>query len=188
MAAFDSCFFFPNSVSEWGLQPRLGSVCAGAGRKRRFQKVPEGSARFRCVLVQVPEASSGRFRVPKGSGGFWRVLVQVPEAGAGSGGRFWRQVPDIFGRCRRVSEGAGGFQKVPECWQAQRFRKVWGGLEGSGEQNNAPICRFAIEKVNAHDTAMYALLLLGIPPKLIVISFQAGRGPRELKILILQAA
>ena len=105
-------------------------------------------------------------QVPEGSRGFCKVPVC---AGAGSGGRFWRQVPDIFGRCRRVSEGAGGFQKVPECWQAQRFRKVWGGLEGSGEQNNAPICRFAIEKVNAHDTAMYALLLLGIPPKLIFL-------------------
>ena len=84
-------FFFPNSESPWGLQPRLVPVCAGAGPRRRFRKDPEGSA-IRCVLVEVPEA------------GF-----------------------------RRVSEGAGGLQKVPEFWrrwQVQRFRKVWGGSRG----------------------------------------------------------
>ena len=40
----------------------------------RFRKqVPEGSGEFRCVLVQVPEAGSGRFRrVPA-------CARQVPE-------------------------------------------------------------------------------------------------------------
>ena len=43
------------------------------------------------------------------------------------------------------------------------------------EQNNAPMCRFEIEKANGHDTAMYALLLLGIPPKLIIFLPKCGR-------------
>ena len=78
----------------------------------------------------------------------------------------------------QVPEGSGGFHKVPVCagvaasgvcGGSGRFRRVKGQaqvLEGFAS-NNAPMCRFEIEKANAHDTAMYALLLLGIPPKLI---------------------
>ena len=120
--------FFPNSGSSWGLQPRLAPGCSGAGRRRRFQKVPEGSARFRIVLVQVPEA---------GSGGFRKVLDGSSKFRSVGGG----------GRCK----GSGRFWRV---------------LLAS-EQNNAPMCRFEIEKTIAHDTAMYALLLLGISQKLI---------------------
>ena len=57
------------------------------------------------------------------------------------------------------------------CGGSGRFRRVKGQahvLEGFAS-NNAPMCRFEIEKANAHDTAMYALLLLGIPPKLIYL-------------------
>ena len=44
------------------------------------------------------------------------------------------------------------------------------------EQNNAPMCRLEIDKANARDTAMYALLLLGIPPKLVfnTVSFPSN--------------
>ena len=126
------------------------------------------------MLVQVPEASSGGFQ-------------EVPtRACAGSGSRFRKVSESSGGRFGRVLEGAGGFQKVPDCWRRWqeglgRFQKV---PEGSGEsrarrrfwrvllayeQNNVPMCRFEIEKANAHDAAMYALLLLGIPPKLLVL-------------------
>ena len=78
----------------------------------------------------------------------------------------------------QVPEGSGGFHKVPVCagvaasgvcGGSGRFRRVKGQaqvLEGFAS-SNAPMCRFEIEKANAHDAAMYALLLLGIPPKLI---------------------
>ena len=53
-------------------------MCAGVGSGGRFRKVPE------CSWCEVPEgAGSGRF------GGFRCVLVQVPESGSG---RF-RRVP-----------------------------------------------------------------------------------------------
>ena len=161
-----------------GLQARVPEGSGG------FREVPEGYTegygRFRSVLVQVPEASSGRFgkvlaasegrfrrqgsnvrlcrfrgsgsRFPEGFGKFRKVPVC---AGASSGGRF----------CR-VSEGAGG--RVPEnsggCKGSGRFGEVLGGSgrfwrvpesQGPYEQNNAPMCRFEIDKANAHDTAMY---------------------------------
>ena len=88
----------------------LAQICSGVGRSSEgfggFRKVPEGSARFRYVLAQVPEVAgklSGRF-----SGRLFGRFPKCAGAGAGarSGGRFWR-----------VSEGAGGFQKVPEYWR-----------------------------------------------------------------------
>jgi hypothetical protein len=45
---FGEVGFFPNSVSEWGLQPKYAPVCAGAG-------VGLGSTRFRKVPEKVPE-------------------------------------------------------------------------------------------------------------------------------------
>ena len=89
-------------------------ACAGVGSGGGFRKVPEssgvkwrkfrrqvpeGSGEFRCKMVKVPEANSGRFRkISEGSG--------VCE---GFGGRF-RKVPK--GWFRKVSEGSGGFRRV----------------------------------------------------------------------------
>ena len=65
--------------------------CAGVGSGGRFGKVPEGSGVCRCRF---------RRQVPEGSGGFRSVLVQVPEAGSGRFG-----VPDATsGRFRKVPE------------------------------------------------------------------------------------
>ena len=80
---------------------------------------------------QVPEEGSGRFRkVPEGSGVKWcRFRRRVPES---SGGKwFRRQVPEDFGRFRRM------LAQVQEV-SSGRFRKVGSGrsrkvLEGSGE-------------------------------------------------------
>ena len=118
---------FPQQRKLMGSSAQISSGVRWCGSQAQ---VPEGSgARFRCVLVQVPEAGSGRcWRVPESSG----VLAEV--AGA------------------KVPEGLGRFWRV-------LLALAYG-------QNNAPICRFEIEKTNAHDTAVYALLLLGIPPKL----------------------
>ena len=119
--------------------------------------------------MQVPEASSGRFR-------------KVPEGSGVCSCRFQRQVPEGFGRCWRVPEssrvlaevagakvpeGLGRFRKVPEGSGESRARRMFWRVLLAYEQNNAPMCRFETEKTNAHDTAMYALLLLGIPLKLI---------------------
>ena len=125
-------------------------MCAGAGRRRRFRKVPQGSGVCWC--------------------------------------RFWREVPEGFGRCWRVPEnsgvlaevagrkGSGRFGEVPErsghSRESRARRRLWRVLLAY-EQNNAPMCRFEIDKANAHDTAMYALLL-GIPPELIVSVFILG--------------
>ena len=127
-------------------------MCAGAGRKSRFRRqVPEGSGRFRCVLVWVPEAGSGRFRkVPVcagvGSGGRFRK-VPVCAGGVGSGGKF-RKVPEgsgvwwcrLGGRFRKVLEGSGVCwcrlrRQVPEagsgvCWWCRFRRQVPDGSGG----------------------------------------------------------
>ena len=122
-------------------------VCCGAGSRGKFRtgpqssgecwcrfrrQVPDGSAKFRWVLVQVPEAGSGRFRkvlaarqVPEGSGERWCRLRgrfrKVPvSAGAGSGGKLWRQVRKVLTRAyagsgcrfRRVAESSGRFRRV----------------------------------------------------------------------------
>ena len=100
---------------------------------------------------QVPEQGSGRFRkVPEGSRKFRSV---------GGGGRCKGS-----GRSGEVPEGPRGFRRVGG--HAQVLHRVLPAYE----QNNAPMCKFEIEKTNAHDTAMYALQLLGIPPKLIFLS------------------
>ena len=97
--------------------------------------------------MQVPKSDSGRFRkVPEGSEMYWSessgVLAEVA--------------------------GAKRFGEVPEGSGESRARHRFWRVLLAYEQNNAPMCTFEIEKANAHDTAMYALLLLGIPPKLIL--------------------
>ena len=144
---------FPQQRKLMGSSAQISS---GAGRRRRFRKVPEGSGkfrkvmrkvpegsgRFRCVLVQVLEASSGRFRKVLAAGG-WRVLVQVPEAGSGEGSGSFRRVRAgsesraSSGRFRdglvQVPEGSGKFRSVGLRWQVQRFWK-----EGSGTFRKVP--------------------------------------------------
>ena len=115
-----------------GSSAQNGSGVRRCGSQAQFRRqVPEGSARFRRVLVQVPEAGFGKFR----------------SVGGG-------------GRCK----GSGRF--VEGSGESRARRRFWRVLLAY-KQNNAPMCRFEIEKANAHDTATYALLLLGIPPKLI---------------------
>ena len=136
-------------------------VCAGVGSGFNFRKVPagsgvcwwgrfrrqvpDGSARFRRVLVKVPEAGSGRFR---------RVPVC---AGVGSGGRF-RKVQEGSGVCWcrfrrffwRVAEGCGvcwcgfrmQFRKVPAgsgvCWWCRFRRQVPDGSGGCRFRRQIP--------------------------------------------------
>ena len=61
------------------------------------------------------------------------------------------------------------FRKIPEGSGESRARRRFWRVLLAYEQNNAPVCRFESEKANAHDTVMRALLLLGIPPKLILV-------------------
>ena len=103
----------------------------------------EGFGRLRCVLVQVPEA---------GSGGFRKVVEGSINFRSGGGGR-----------CK----GSRRFGEVPEGSGESRARRRFWRVLLAYEQNNAPMYCFETEKANARDTAMYALLLLGIPPKLI---------------------
>ena len=64
--------------------------------------------------------------------------------------------------------GAKVFGEVPDgSGESTARRRFWRSLLAY-EQNSAPMCRFEIEKANPCDAAMYALLLLGIPPQLII--------------------
>ena len=109
----------------WQAQVPEGSGAGpGAGCRRRFQKVPEGSGGFRCRagsgcmcrFQKVPEGF-GRFRkVPEGSGRFRKVPVQgqVQIAGAGSGrSRRVVEVP-VQGQVQVAGAGPRRFRKVPE--------------------------------------------------------------------------
>ena len=103
-------------------------VCVGAGSGGRFRKVSEGYTdgygRFRCVLVQVPEASSRQFQkvlaasgvcsrhVPESSGKFRRVLMQVPEGGSGG-----------FRKVVGSSRFRGGFRRAKGPFADLKLRK-----------------------------------------------------------------
>ena len=77
-------------------------------------KFPEGSGRFRRVLVYAPEVvGSGKFR-KVGPGRSWRV----PESSGTCWCRFRRQGSEGYGGFRRVPArvgvGSGGRVQVPE--------------------------------------------------------------------------
>ena len=98
-------------------------MCAGAGRRSRFQRevpeVPEGSGvcagggsrgRFR----RVPESSAECRRVPGSSGaGVGLRFRRVPASSGVCWCRFQRQVPEGSGGFRKVLEGCGKFRRVP---------------------------------------------------------------------------
>ena len=90
-----------------------------------------------------------------------------------------RKFRSVGGRCK----DSGRFGEVPEgSGESRARRRIWRVLLAY-EQNNAPMCRFEIEKANAHATTMYALLLLGIPPK-IILFFMTYFHPIRLNCLI----
>ena len=92
----------------------------GVGSGGRLRKVPESSGVKWCI-------SSGS-KFPEGSGRFRRVLVY---AGVGSGGGGFRKVPKgWFQKVLQVGVSSRGrVRKVPE--GSEEFRRVL--VEGSGE-------------------------------------------------------
>ena len=91
-------------------------MCAGAGGRRRFRKVPVQGQ------VQVAGAGSRRFqKVPEGSG-----AGQGQVACAGS--RRFRKVSEGSGRFRKVPEGSGRFRYRARCKLQAQVPEGPGGL------------------------------------------------------------
>ena len=95
-------WFFPNSVSLWGLQPRIAPACTGAGAgsgatrfRRRFRRFRRRSGRLWC---RARSGSTGfRRRLQRRSRRrFSEFLVQGQVRFNGFRRRFWRSLFFFF--------------------------------------------------------------------------------------------
>ena len=96
-------YLFPNSLSQWGLQPRIAAVCTGAGggtgstrfprRFRRFQRrsgrlwcrARSGSTRFRRTFREGSRKPWCKDKSKSGSTGFRRRFRRRSGEGPGEG-------------------------------------------------------------------------------------------------------
>ena len=151
---------------------------------RVLVQVPaEGSGKFLWALVQVHHAQNfceNLKRAPMKKSTFLsRKVVQIEPK------RFRTKRNQTYPKMRKGLLKGSRRDEMPEMTRAMfdnvlllylfkvlfgpfgRARRRFWRVLLAYEQNYAPMCTFEIEKGTAHDTAMYAFLLLGIPRKLI---------------------